>query len=464
MRTPRPILWLAALALGLLPRPAMSASDSVHRDVLVFIPAYEGSQLVDPTLGDKASDPACVWGSIDCYFSRTLYFALRMPNPLSPRTLLGVGPVDVYRDFVKTLTHAQEENSRFAPYTEGSDFFIFPYDWRQEIATVTAPQFGRAMESYARIHAERTGIPVGETRFIIVTHSMGGLVARTWLSENPSWAPRIKALYQVAAPNRGSVKAAETVVYGPDSLESVAHGFPGVLLNLLPTHVDQNVTKLTGITRPSLYELLPWDDPHWIDMAPSGGSRRIAPDRLLDAATWEPYWPTPDLERRLFLDDWLRKREAEGRKKIVPAEWAFCQDPGFGGLKTLLAQTASWREREGSLQHLASLLTAPGQSTRLRIIASTGLKTPSGFITWGRHDTTRTAYTYDRGNDGDGTMEEASVLDGFPASAAQVKILHGVPHGRLMIDPQFLSYFVNELSGGPLVPALPAADHRPPSL
>ena len=451
------VSWLTGLALGLLPISAFAAPAPLHRDVLVFIPAYEGSQLFDPTLGADANDPPCIWGSINCFFSRTLYFSLRMPNPLAARTLLNVGPVDVYGGFVQALTHSHDETPRFAPYTQGRDFFIFPYDWRQEIATVTAPQFDLAMENYARVHAGQTGLPANDTRFVIVTHSMGGLVARTWLSENPRWASRIIALYQVASPNRGCVKAAETVVYGPDSLESAAHGFPGVLLNMLPTNVDQNVTKLTGITRPSLYELLPWDDPHWVDRAPDGKIRHIPADRLLDAATWEPYWPTSGLERRLFLDDWLRKRQAEGRKKIVPSEWAFCQDPGFAQLKILLAQTAAWRARAGSLQHMASLLTSSGQPTRLHIIVSTGLRTPSGFVTWGRHDATQTAYTYERGNDGDGTMEEPNVLDGFPASAPNVKVLHGVPHGRLMIDPQFLSYFENELSGTPVVAAFPSA-------
>ena len=37
----------------------------------------------------------------------------------------------------------------------------------------------------------QVGIPAPETKFILVGHSMGGLVARTFLSENPEWADRI---------------------------------------------------------------------------------------------------------------------------------------------------------------------------------------------------------------------------------------------------------------------------------
>ena len=302
------------------------------------------------------------------------------------------------------------------------------------------------MESYARVHAQKTGFPEAETEFIIVTHSMGGLVARTWLSEHPDWAPRVRGMYLVGAPNLGCVKAARTVIVGPDSLKSQAHGFPGVLLNLLPTGVDQNVTKLTGITRPSLYELLPFNDPSWVRRL-AVGATAVAPNQILDPATWESYWPSAALEKRVFLDGWLKSREEEGRKNIHPADWEFCQDAGYAKLKELLQQTGAWRARQGSLQQTAALLTQPGQTTRLHLIFSTGLRTPSGLVSWGEHDSSEASYTYHRGNDGDGTVEARSVLAGFSATAANVKRLDQVPHGRLMIDPAFLGYFLLELSG-----------------
>jgi len=425
---------------GLLPSPALAATPPLHQEVLVFIPAYEASQLFDPELRDGPPDhPTCVWGNLNVFFSKTLYFALRLPNPLLPRILLAVGPVDIYRGFVERMTERRKETPRFAPYTQGSDFFIFPYDWRQDIATVTAPQFARAMESYARLHAQKTGIPAAQTHFIIVTHSMGGLVARTWLSENPAWSSRITRLYLVGSPNRGSVKAVRTIIYGPDSL------------HLIFDNVDQNVTKLTGITRPSLYELLPLDDPHWTQTKPHGERQSFSGGSLLEASTWEPFWPSAELEQHVFIDDWLRKRQAEGRQQIVPADWEFCQDPTFGHLRQLLGQTAAFRSRQGSLQHTSALLTTPGQPTRLRLIFSTGIKTAAGLVSHGEHDSTQATYTYPNNNDGDGTVEEWSALDGFSRNAPNVKVLHRVPHGKLMINAQFLSYFTNELSDQPLV-------------
>ena len=344
--TLRPATGLGFALLAMISSSQSAEPRPLHADVLVFVPAYEGSQLFDDNL-EEANDPTCVWGNLNVFFCSKLYFSLRMPNPLEARTMRSVGPVDIYGRFISTLTKIQPQSPGFAPYTQGADFFVFNYDWRQDMI-LSAAALARALERYAAIHARCTGIPASQTRFIIVTHSMGGLVARTLLGEEPQWASRIAEMYLVGSPNTGSVKAIRTVVYGPDSLKGKATGFPGVLLNLLPTNVDQNVTKLTGITRPSLYELLPFGDPHWTSEVTGQDPRRMSADDLLRASSWEPYWPTAELERRVYLDGWLKDRRAEGRKKIDPAAWEFCQDPNHGPLKKLLAQTQAWHDRMGT--------------------------------------------------------------------------------------------------------------------
>jgi pimeloyl-ACP methyl ester carboxylesterase len=441
---------LGLLALGMALSPLHAHAAPLHADVLVFVPAYEGSQLFDDNL-EGVHDPACVWGNLNVFFSSKLYFALRMPNPLEARTMRSVGPVDIYGRFISTLTRKNSRQPGFSPYTPGADFFVFDYDWRQDM-TRTADDLARALDRYAASHAARTGIPAGDTRFVIVTHSMGGLVARTLLGAQPQWAPRIAQMYLVGSPNTGSVKAIKTLVYGPDSIKAHATGFPGVLLHLLPTNVDQNVTKLTGITRPSLYELLPFGDPHWTSEVTGRAPHRMTADDLLQAASWEPYWPTAALEKRVYLDGWLKAREAEGRKKINPPDWEFCQDPHFGPLKKLLAQTQAWHDRMGTLRHALDLMTQPGQGTRLHLIVGTGLKTPSGVITTGDHDTSQGSYTYLEG-DGDGTVETRRNLDGIPATASNVKLLHQIPHGQLMGSAPFLKYIVQELASQPMAPA-----------
>jgi hypothetical protein len=432
------LLMGAGLSGGAKPFP-------LHTQVLVFIPAYEGSQLIDPDLDKKREEPACVWGSPAVFFSSKLYFSLRMPNPLVAKPMLAVGPIDVYGKFVATVTHRQAYIPGFRPYTEGADFFVFAYDWRQEIATATAPRLGDALENYARIHESKTGIPASQTEFIIVTHSMGGLVARTLLSAKPEWANRVARLYLVGSPNTGCVKAIKTTVFGSDSLKSSPKDFPGLFLSLLPTNVDQEVTKLVAITRPSLYELLPFDDPHWkreID----GNAQRMRAQDVLDATSWETYWPSAELERKLFLNQWLKDRQKEGWKQIEEPEWEYCQDPGFEKLKRMLSQTARWRRKMGRLSHTNNLLTRSGEASRLKVILSAGLPTPSEVVTNGSHDASSADYKYEPAGSGDGTVEERRVLDDLPSTFPNIERLHGVPHGKLMVDPHFLAYFTKELS------------------
>jgi len=402
--------------------------------------------LYDPGLVKKGDDAPCVWGSVDAIRRSDLYLALRMPNPLEARPMLNAGPVDVYGRFISGMTREQDDAPHFRPYTLGADFFIFAYDWRQEIGTVTAPLLKQALEQYARIHEARTGIPAKETRFILVGHSMGGLVARTFLSENPDWADRIAKMVLIGTPNLGSVKAIKTLVVGPGGLKENVMSFPESLLNLLPNNVDVNVTKLVAISRPSLYELLPFNDPRWECVEESGRRTRIGAPDLLRVGPWEPYWPSAELERRVFLDDWLKKRQAEGRKQIDPEDWEFCQDADFHPLQKILAQVRDWRLRMGSLSYTNTLLTRPGEPSRLKVVAGTGLKTPTGIITEGAHDSCTGRYTYTPDNDGDETVTMTSALDDLSATSANVRLLTRVTHGKLMSDRQFLDYFYGELS------------------
>lgn len=449
--------------------PCIGSEKPLHTQVLVFLPAYEGSKLYDTNGVKDPDDAPCVWGSIDAIRSLNLYLSLRMPNPLVAKPMLEAGPIDVYGDFVSAITENHDDTPNFQAYTTGGDFFIFAYDWRQEIATVTAPLFKQELEKYAKIHEEKTGIPADETRFILVAHSMGGLVARTFLSENPQWADRISMLYLVGTPNLGSVKAIETLVVGPGGLKENATSFPASMLNLLPNDVNANVTKLVAITRPSIYELLPFNDPRWECVAADGRRTRVGAIDILSVGPWEPYWPSAGLERKVFLDGWLSKREGEGLMQISPTDWEFCQDADFHPLQKILTKVKEWRLRMGSLSYTDTLLTKPGSPSRLRVVVGTGLKTPTGIITEGTHDATTAHYTYAPNNDGDETVTGASVLDDLRATPDNIKLLARVSHGKLMSDPQFLTYFWNELSREPVVgrqartasAAAPASAPRP---
>ncbi len=131
-------------------------------------------------------------------------------------------------------------------------------------------------------------------------------------------------------------------------------------------------------------------------------------------------------------------------------DWEFCQDPDLSKLQHILTQVREWRLRLGALSYTNTLLTAPGQDSRLRVIVGAGLKTPTGIITEGSHDNSTSRYTYEPGIDGDETVTTLSALDDLPATAKNVKTLTGISHGKLMTDDQFLNYLFKELATQPL--------------
>jgi len=202
---------------------------------------------------------------------------------------------------------------------------------------------------------------------------------------------------------------------------------------------------------------LPFDDPHWQVGQANGARRPIGAEDVLSASSWEPYWPSAELERSLFLDGWLKEREKEGRKQIDPPKWEYCQDGNFAKLKAILARVGAWREAMGRLSQTRRLLSDAGKPSRLRVIFSTGVPTPTGIITEGAHDASRFRYLYEPANSGDGTMEARRVIDDLGPDSPLLVHLNGVPHGRLMIDAQFLSYFTRELSGQPMAAVIRAS-------
>ena len=151
----------------------------------------------------------------------------------------------------------------------------------------------------------------------------------------------------------------------------------------------------------------------------------------------------PIRERPRRVAQRFQERRTQSTSK--PREWEYCQDPGHEKLKRILLQVAVWRHVMGRLSHTDALLTSSGEPSRLKGILSAGLMTPTGVVTEGSHDASWADYVYETDKAGDGTVEEARVLDDVEATAPIIERFHGVPHGRLMIDPQLLSLRIDRL-------------------
>ena len=126
-------------------------------------------------------------------------------------------------------------------YTLGQDLWIYPYDWRKDLA----PAAGNLHNLILGI-LDQTGAP----QVKIVAHSMGGLVTRYFLVED--WrADLVEQAVILGTPFLGTPKSFNALLNG-ECLNQVS--VPGGLSICLP---DQGVIKALAADFPGFYELMP---------------------------------------------------------------------------------------------------------------------------------------------------------------------------------------------------------------
>ncbi|GAB4558013.1 MAG: hypothetical protein Kow0047_02820 [Anaerolineae bacterium] len=151
------------------------------------------------------------------------------------------------------------------------DLYQFPFDWRLDIR-VLARHLAEALERWA------AGT---DRKFVLVGHSMGGLVSRAFLAMFPEQAERrVQQLIMLGTPNHGAPEAVRNLIEGNDMTE-LADRLNG----------ENRATQL--IRRiPSAYQLLPAPPEMW-------------PSELPYPTNFDLYdptaWPIDDLNPR-FLE------------------------------------------------------------------------------------------------------------------------------------------------------------------
>ncbi len=221
---------------------------SVTKDVVVLLPGLLGSVLV-------RRDGKEVWGLSGGTLLRALAsfggsvesLALESDSggeladdgvratKLLPDTQLlpGFWKVDGYTQVARTL----ESRLNLIP---GANFFTFPYDWRRDIR-ITAKRLAREAEEWLYRWRTTNGSAAGDSRLILVGHSMGGVVARYFLECLGGWK-HTRALITFGTPHRGSFMA----------LQALSLGFRKNLGPVKLFDLSEMVRSL-----PSAYQLLP---------------------------------------------------------------------------------------------------------------------------------------------------------------------------------------------------------------
>jgi pimeloyl-ACP methyl ester carboxylesterase len=220
---------------------------------IVFVPGIMGSKLRDRTTGniiwvDFSSLPVLnPWGW-DPWLSHLLDTVAYPNKELEPAGIIDevvfVPPWVKQEGYGRFLTALEHMGYRADPARHPEhklNVHTFAYDWRQD-NRLSARQLGEAIDHWRSFHP---GAQVW-----ILAHSMGGLVSR-WYIEKEGGKDYVSRLLLLASPWDGSPKAMDILFDGLDMLFRRLFN----LFNIGPR------TRALIRTFPSVYQLLPYQDP-----------------------------------------------------------------------------------------------------------------------------------------------------------------------------------------------------------
>jgi len=133
-----------------------------------------------------------------------------------------------------------------AGYVLGTNFFVFNYDWRKPV-----DEIANDLKEFLSRHPPPAG-----TKIDLVGHSLGGLIARAYVQENPD--NQVDQLLTLGTPHKGAVKA--YYIWEGAELSRGLSGWQrigaGILLQLKKKNFENNVETIHYIV-PSLKDILP---------------------------------------------------------------------------------------------------------------------------------------------------------------------------------------------------------------
>jgi pimeloyl-ACP methyl ester carboxylesterase len=267
---------------------------------VIFIPGILGSRLVNRRTGET------VWPDLRVDSDA---IALPISSPVlaqntdeivatevveSAKVSSLIPEISIYGPMLEALErYGGYRRGRFDAPLPGGDcdtVYLFAYDWRRDLVE-SARSLGRMIDELKL----RLGRP--DLRFDIVTHSMGGLVARYYAMYGgrdvldapvacPDWsgARNLNRIVMIATPNAGSISALRVLLRGFSAL-SFAKPFGYLPLNLGRKLPFARVGPYVTFTVPAIYQMLP----------PEGQARFFSatlsplPVDLYDVETWRRY-------------------------------------------------------------------------------------------------------------------------------------------------------------------------------
>lgn len=124
-------------------------------------------------------------------------------------------------------------------YVKDTNYFIFPYDWRKDV---------RSTKDSLDALIETARQKSGQTKVNLVVHSMGGLVARYYISDSNK-ASKVNKLIELGVPHLGAVDSLKILLYGKALGRPI---FGNFVLGVAASEI-----KDVSLNLPSVFQLFP---------------------------------------------------------------------------------------------------------------------------------------------------------------------------------------------------------------
>ena len=188
------------------------------------------ARMMNPVLSDSFMDPLA--------FNKDL---TPIDSNVSTLDVIGKKIIPLVEDFDYTDGLINEFIGQ--GYIENETLFTFPYDWRYGVSGKYAD--GKTNSDLLREKIDQILQNTGADKVDIVAHSMGGLIVKKYVADDPVNQKINKAVF-VGVPNSGSVKAIKGLLWGDNM---------GVYFG--PLGLSESEMKKISANMPGVYDLLP---------------------------------------------------------------------------------------------------------------------------------------------------------------------------------------------------------------